>query len=118
MKHPGCPPTLSTESKASVLLVDDTPANLVSLRAILQDFGYNLVEALSGEEALERLKAQEFAVILLDVRMPGLSGFDTARLIREDERFRHTPIIFLTGRPSQASRAAARSAPLQCGPAQ
>jgi PAS domain S-box-containing protein len=83
-------------AKAKILLVDDTPANLLSLRAILESPDYDLVEARSGEETLEQLQAQEFAVVLLDMRMPGLSGFDTAKLIRADERSRHTPIIFLT----------------------
>ena len=82
--------------RASILLVDDTPANLLALQAILEDPSYDLVEARSGEEALEHLKKQEFAVVLLDVRMPGLSGPETARRIREDERSEHTPIIFLT----------------------
>lgn len=82
--------------RASVLLVDDTPANLVALRAILDAPDYDLMDARSGEEALRRLKGQEFAAVLLDVRMPGLSGFDTAKLVRADERSRHTQIIFLT----------------------
>ncbi len=82
--------------RTGILLVDDTPANLVALRAILDAPDYDLVDARSGEEALKRLKAQEFAAVLLDVRMPGLSGFDTAKLVRADERSRHTPIIFLT----------------------
>jgi PAS domain S-box-containing protein len=82
--------------QASVLLVDDTPANLFSLRAILDDLNQPLVEARSGEEALERLKVEEFAVVLLDVLLPGLSGFETAKAIRNQERSRHTPIIFLT----------------------
>ena len=68
-----------SEPKASILLVDDTPANLLSLRAILEDLGQNLVEARSGEEALQRVQADEFAVVLLDVLMPGISGFETAR---------------------------------------
>lgn len=82
--------------RTCVLVVDDTASNLVALRAILESPDYDLVEAGSGEEALERLKRQEFASILLDVRMPGLSGFDTARLIRSDERSRRAPILFLT----------------------
>ncbi len=86
----------SSAPRAGILLVDDTPANLVPLREILEDPRCDLVEVYSGEEALRRLKAQEFAAVLLDVRMPGLSGFDTAKLIRADERSRHTPIIFLT----------------------
>ena len=85
-----------SEPRASILLVDDTPANLLSLRAILDDLGQNLVEARSGEEALGRVEAQEFAVVLLDVLMPGISGFETARAIRGHERSGHTPIIFLT----------------------
>jgi PAS domain S-box-containing protein len=90
------PASTSRPERASILLVDDTPANLVSLRALLEDPGYDLVEARSGEAAVERVNAQEFAVVLLDVLMPGMSGFETARLIRGDERSRHTPIIFLT----------------------
>ncbi len=85
-----------SEPKASILLVDDNPANLLSLRAILEDLGQNLVEARSGEEALQRVQTDEFAVVLLDVLMPGIGGFETARAIRADERSRHTPIIFLT----------------------
>jgi len=84
-----------SEPKASILLVDDNPANLLSFRAILEDLGLNLVEARSGEEALARLRLDDFAVVLLDVQMPGLDGFETAKLIREDGS-RHTPIIFLT----------------------
>ncbi|MBW3539780.1 MAG: response regulator [Planctomycetes bacterium] len=84
------------DSKVNILVVDDEPANLLSLRAILDDLGHDVVEARSGEEALERLLADTFAVILLDVRMSGLGGFETARLIRSQERSRRTPIIFLT----------------------
>jgi PAS domain S-box-containing protein len=85
-----------SEPKASILLVDDNPANLLSLRAILEDLGQNLVETRSGEEALRRVESDEFAVVLLDVLMPGISGFETAKLIRRQDRSRHTPIIFLT----------------------
>ena|SRR5947209_6806399 len=95
-EHLGRSRSGSSEPQAGVLLVDDGPANLLSLRAILDDLGHHLVEARSGEEALERLKAEEFAVVLLDVLMPGMGGFDTARAIRADERSRNTPIIFLT----------------------
>ena len=86
----------SSPDRARVLLVDDTPANLISLQAILNDPDYDLVGARSGEEALERIKSQEFGVVLLDVRLPGISGFDTAKLIRAYDRSRHTPIIFVT----------------------
>jgi PAS domain S-box-containing protein len=85
-----------SEPKASILLVDDNPANLLSLRAILEELGQNLVEAHSGEEALKRVRSEEFAVVLLDVLMPGMNGFETAKLIRDGDRSRHTPIIFLT----------------------
>jgi signal transduction histidine kinase len=83
-------------SKADILLVDDHPANLVALEAILQDLGQNLVKANSGEEALRRLLVDDFAVILLDVQMSELDGFETAKLIRGREKSRLTPIIFLT----------------------
>src|SRR5438132_11869369 len=80
----------------NILLVDDQPANLLALEAVLADLGHNLVKAHSGEEALRRLLPDDFAVILLDVQMHGLDGFETARLIRDREKSRHTPIIFLT----------------------
>ena len=79
-----------------VLLVDDRPDNLLALRAVLEPLGYELVEASSGEEALRHLLGDEFAVIILDVQMPVLDGFETARLIKGRERTRHIPIIFLT----------------------
>src|SRR4051812_48746197 len=82
--------------QASILLVDDQPADLLALEAVLGQLGQNLVKAASGEEALRLLLDQDFAVVLLDVRMHGLDGFETARLIRGRERSRHTPIIFLT----------------------
>ena len=82
--------------QASVLLVDDQPANLLALEAVLGDLGHPLVKAGSGEEALRLLLDRDFAVVLLDVRMPGMDGFQTARHIRGRERSRHTPIIFLT----------------------
>ncbi|MDQ3945876.1 MAG: response regulator [Actinomycetota bacterium] len=79
-----------------VLLVDDRPDNLLALRAVLEPLGLELVEASSGEEALRHLLGDEFAVIVLDVQMPVLDGFETARLIKGRERTRHVPIIFLT----------------------
>jgi PAS domain S-box-containing protein len=90
------PKHLLPEQRVNILLVDDRPANLLALEAILQDLGHNLVQARSGGEALQRLAGGEFALVLLDVRMPGLDGFETARLIRGREESRHTPIIFLT----------------------
>ena len=85
-----------TEERVNILLVDDRPENLLALEAILEPLGQRLVRASSGEEALKRLLTMEFAVILLDVQMPGMNGFDTARLIKARERSRHIPIIFLT----------------------
>ena len=79
-----------------VLLVDDRPDNLLALQAVLEPLGLDLVGAGSGEEALRQLLAGEFALIVLDVQMPVLDGFETARLIRGRERTRYVPIIFLT----------------------
>jgi PAS domain S-box-containing protein len=81
----------------NILLVDDEPANLLSLAAALDGIGSNLVEVRSGEEALRILLDRDFAAILLDIQLPGLSGFETAKLIRARERSRGTPIIFVTG---------------------
>jgi two-component system, sensor histidine kinase and response regulator len=88
------PPTI--EDRVNILLVDDQPANLVALEAMLQSLGQNLVRAESGREALKELLTQDFAVILLDVKMPDMDGFETATLIRQRDKSRHTPIIFLT----------------------
>lgn len=82
--------------QASILLVDDREENLDVLETILRDFGQNLVRARSGQEALRLLFDRDFAVILLDVRMPGMDGFETAELIRKRSRSRNTPIIFIT----------------------
>src|SRR5436853_2623361 len=85
-----------SEEKVSILLVDDHIENLVALEALLTDLGQNLVRAQSGIDALRFLLNQEFAVIILDVDMPIIDGFETAALIRERGKSRHTPIIFLT----------------------
>lgn len=83
-------------NKVNVLLVDDHPENLLALEAILNSVSYNLVKANSGAEALRCLLNEDFAVILLDVQMPGMDGFETATLIRSRDRSRSTPIIFIT----------------------
>jgi signal transduction histidine kinase len=90
-----------------VLLVDDRPDNLLALRAVLEPLRLDLVAVDSGEEALRHLLAGEFALIILDVQMPVLDGFETARLIRGRERTRYVPIIFLTaisGEPEHYQR--------------
>ncbi|PYS40204.1 MAG: hypothetical protein DMG14_11415, partial [Acidobacteria bacterium] len=79
-----------------MLLVDDHIENLVALEALLTELGQNIVRAESGLDALRLLLHQEFALIILDVDMPIMNGFETAALIREREKSRHTPIIFLT----------------------
>jgi signal transduction histidine kinase len=84
------------EEKVNILLVDDRPENLVALEAVLDGLGQNLVKATSGKEALKRLLSDDFALILMDVQMPEMDGFETARLIRERERTQHTPILFIT----------------------
>ena len=84
-------------------MVDDSPANLLALEAVLQVLGEPLVRANSGQEALRRLRDADFAAVLLDVRMPGMDGFETARLIRAQRRSRRTPIIFVTADASDLS---------------
>src|SRR5262245_40553612 len=101
MPHPA--EKLPNLPNAKILLVDDNSANLLAMRALLEGMGQDLVDAASGEEALTHLEDTEFAVVLLDVLMPGISGFELASLIRGRHRTRHTPIIFVTsndlGRP-------------------
>ncbi|MBW4442856.1 MAG: response regulator [Plectolyngbya sp. WJT66-NPBG17] len=87
---------MSMNTPVNILLVDDQPENLLALEAVLGKLGENLVQASSGEEALRCLLNRDFAVILLDVQMPGIDGFETADLIRSRTRSQHTPIIFLT----------------------
>jgi len=84
------------ESTVSILLVDDDPTKRFALKTILAPLGEILVEASSGADALRQLLRQEFAVVLLDVRMPIMDGFDTAQLIRQRPRSELTPIIFVT----------------------
>ena len=79
-----------------ILLVDDSQDNLLSAEAVLESLGQTIIKADSGREALRQLLEHDFALILLDVMMPEMDGFETAALIRQRERSRHTPIIFLT----------------------
>jgi signal transduction histidine kinase len=83
--------------KVNILLVDDQPARLLTYESILSSLNQNLISASSGLEALDKLMRTEFAVVLLDVSMPEMDGFEAARLIHEHPRFERTPIIFVTG---------------------
>jgi signal transduction histidine kinase/DNA-binding response OmpR family regulator len=87
---------MARRDAANILIVDDRPDKLLAMEAILGDLGQNLVTARSGREALRRLLDQDFAVILLDINMPELDGFETAHLIRQHKKSAHTPIIFVT----------------------
>ena len=97
---------------ARILMVDDHPPNLMALDAILDPLGQELLHAHSGEEALRQLLETDFALILMDVQMPGLDGIQTAKMIKERPRNRHIPIIFLTAitRTRRTSSAATRRA--------
>src|SRR6202163_1542235 len=85
------------DEKVNILLVDDQESRLLTYDAILRDLGQNLVHAHSGFEALQWLMKEGFAVVLLDVSMPGMDGFETAGLLHAHPRFERTPIIFVTG---------------------
>ena len=87
---------LAQRDQVEILIVDDRPENLLALEGILEPLGQRLVRANSGEEALRKLLRHDFAVVLLDVQMPGMNGFETAQLIKSRERTRYIPIIFLT----------------------
>ncbi|MEX2316738.1 MAG: response regulator [Pirellulales bacterium] len=87
--------------KAKILIVDDVPDKVLSIEVILEDLQQTLVSVNSGNDALRRLLEDDFAVILLDVNMPGMDGFETASLIRQRKRSEHTPIIFLTALPDE-----------------
>src|SRR5882724_3780730 len=85
------------DEKISILIVDDQPGNLLSYEAMLSDLGENLIKADSGMEALEQLLKTDIALVLMDVSMPGMDGFETAEMIRGHPRFQNTPIIFVSG---------------------
>ena len=87
------------QEKAKILVVDDVPDKLLAVQAVLESLGQTVVSVHSGPEALRHLLVDDFAVILLDVNMPGMDGFETAGFIRRHPRSEHTPIIFLTAFP-------------------
>jgi CheY-like chemotaxis protein len=84
------------DSEAKILLVDDKPANLLALRAVLESRSYSLVEAGSGAQALALIETTEFAAILLDIQMPGMDGYETARRIKSLPLGKDVPIVFIT----------------------
>jgi signal transduction histidine kinase/DNA-binding response OmpR family regulator len=87
---------MDADDKVNILIVDDLPDKLLVLESILEELGENIIKARSGTEALRLVLEHDFAVILLDVYMPGMSGFETAGLIRQRRKSAHTPIIFIT----------------------
>lgn len=91
--------------RASILLVDDMEDNLIALEAVLGSLNEPLVRARSGEEAMKALLRQQFAVVLLDIRMPGMDGFETAANIKRLDQTKDVPIIFLTGTDADAGYA-------------
>src|SRR3954447_19771353 len=84
------------DDKTNILIVDDLPEKLLVLQSVLEELDQNLVSVRSGEEALRHVLEQDFAVILLDVNMPGMDGLETAAMIRRRKKSAHTPIIFIT----------------------
>ena len=90
---------------AKILMVDDRPENLLALEAILQGLGHELIKATSGEEALKCLLTDDVAVLLLDVQMPGMDGFETAAHVKRREKTRDIPILFLTAIDGEAHQA-------------
>ncbi|WP_327428644.1 response regulator [Streptomyces sp. NBC_01236] len=95
----------TTNESASILLVDDMEDNLIALEAVLGSLNEPLVRARSGEEAMKALLRQRFAVVLLDIRMPGMDGFETAANIKRLDQTKDVPIIFLTGTDADAGYA-------------
>src|SRR6266404_5225695 len=87
---------MSSTGKVNILVVDDLPEKLLVFETILEELNENVIMVQSGREALRRLLEQDFAVILLDVNMPDMDGFETASLIRQRKRSEYTPIIFVT----------------------
>ncbi|MCP3142283.1 response regulator [Pyxidicoccus xibeiensis] len=90
------PSAASAPGEASLLLVDDLPSNLFALECILAPMGHRLVRASSGQEALRKVLTDDFAAILLDLRLGDMSGLDVLALLRERERTRRTPVLLLT----------------------
>src|SRR5262245_61500474 len=88
---------MTAEDKVNILIVDDLPEKLLVLGSVLSELDETIVVARSAEEALLKVLQNEFAVILLDVNMPSMDGYETAAMIRKRKKSAHTPIIFITG---------------------
>ena len=91
-------------SRASILIVDDYPANLLALEALLAPLGHRIVKASSGDQALRCLLDEDFALILMDVMMPGMDGFQTVAMIKERKKTVSVPIIFVTAMAKEAEQ--------------
>ena len=87
---------MNSPDQVNILLVDDEPRNLAVLESILDDPGYRLIRATSGDEALLRLVSDDYALLVLDVQMPGMSGFELAQMIKQRRKTARIPIVFLT----------------------
>ncbi len=87
---------MNIANKPNILIVDDRPENLLALEAVLANPDYNIVKALTGREALRFILSMDFALILLDVQMPVMDGFEIAEAIKQREKSRYIPVIFLT----------------------
>ena len=96
---------MTAPNPTRILIVDDRPENLLALEAILGGLGHQVLRAASGEEALKHLLVHDVALIMLDVQMPGMDGYETAAHIKSRERSRHVPIIFLTAIDREAHQA-------------
>ena len=96
------------KNKVNILMVDDQPAKLLSYEVILAELGENLIKATSGREALEQLLKNDIAIVLMDVSMPELDGFELAEMIRQHPRFQKTAIIFISAVHLTDSRSAQR----------
>src|SRR5437762_3599031 len=88
--------SMTKDEKVNILVVDDLPEKILAMELILEELGEKVISVRSGREALRQLLVYDFAVILLDVNMPDMDGFETAALIRQRKRSAHTPIIFIT----------------------
>ena len=95
---------MSEHEKVNILMVDDQPAKLLSYEVILSELGENLIKAGSGREALEHLLKTDIAVVLMDIMMPEMDGYETIRRIREKPKFRMLPIIALTAKAMKGDR--------------